>query len=65
MSRAAQIDRHIDREESRLVEAFNRGDIGREEYNREMRALQQEAREAYQADCDEALERVNGDWGVW
>lgn len=63
MSRAHQIDSHIDREESRLSEMLNRGEISPVEYNAEMRLLQQEAREAYQQDLDEAQERVRDEWG--
>jgi hypothetical protein len=60
-----QIDRQYEREEERLVTAFNRGDIGREEYNQGMRELQQEAREALrEAEADEH-ERIRNDYGGW
>lgn len=63
MSRAHQIDSHIDREEARLCEQLNRGEISPADYNDEMRALQRETRDAYQADLDDAVERVRDEWG--
>lgn len=63
MSRAHQVERQLDREENRLVDALNRGDISRADFNAEMKQLQRDAREAYQADRQEALERVRDEWG--
>lgn len=63
MSRAYQIDRHIDREEARLSELLNRGEITPGEFNAEMRLLQQEAREAFQEDMDDAQQQVRDEWG--
>ena len=65
MSRAHQIDRYIDREETRLLREFNDGLITRSEYNDAMRDLQRESRDAYQQDLDEAAERVRDEWGQW
>lgn len=65
MSRADAFERYADREEERLLRDFNEGLITREEYNAAMRELQREARDAYQADIDEAHERVRDDWGQW
>ena len=65
MSRAYQVERQLDREEDRLSRDYNSGLISREDYNQGLRELQQEARDAYQQDLDEAAERVRDDWGVW
>ena len=65
MSRAFQIDRHIDREEERLSRDYANGAISREDYNAEMRELQREARDAYQADLEDATARVRDEWGGW
>lgn len=65
MSRAHSIDRHIEREEERLSRDFALGDISREDYNEALRDLQREAREAYQADMDDAAESVRDEWGNW
>lgn len=65
MSRAHQIDRHIDREEERLLRDFNQGLISRHDYNEALRDLQRDARDAYQADLDDAADRVRDEWGAW
>lgn len=63
MSRAHQVERQLQREEDRIVEAFNRGELSRQEYNDEMRQLQREAREAYEQDLYDAQQAVRNDWG--
>lgn len=65
MSRAWQVERQLDREENRIVEAFNRGDMSRDEYNTEMRQLQRDAREAYESDREDAMRAVDEEWGRW
>jgi hypothetical protein len=63
MSRAHQIDRHIEREEERLAQDYAAGRITRADYNEGLRELQREARDAYQADMDDAADRVRDEWG--
>ncbi len=63
MSRANQIERHIERQEAALSRDLADGRISNAEYNREMRELQAEAREAYQQDVEDAQERVRDEWG--
>lgn len=65
MSRVHQVERHLDREEERLLRDYNEGLITREDYNAGLRELHQEARDAYQADMDDAAERVRDEWGGW
>jgi hypothetical protein len=59
MSRQSQIER----EESRIEAAYERGELSREEYNEEMRQLQREYREAYEQDLEDAQMRVRDEWG--
>lgn len=63
MSRAYQIDRHVEREEDRLSREYNSGEISLADYNEAMLELQREARDAYQQDLDEAAEYVRDEWG--
>jgi len=63
MSRADQVERHIEREEDRLSTLYAAGDISQSEYNDEMRALQREAHDAYEADLEDAQARVRDEWG--
>lgn len=63
MSRAHQIERHVEREEERLSKAYAAGDISREDYNEEMRELQREARGAYEEDLYDAQQSVRDEWG--
>jgi hypothetical protein len=65
MSRAWQAERQADREEELLSRDLADGRITRAEYNTEMRNLQREIRYAYEADREEALRRVDDDWGVY
>lgn len=63
MSRAWQIDKQSRREEDRLLEDYNNGDISREDYNAEMREIARAEREAYEQDRDDALREVDAEWG--
>jgi len=65
MSRAWQIECHIEREEERLSRDYGNGNISREDYNAEMRELQREARDAYREDVEDAQARVGDEWGGW
>jgi len=61
--RADQTHRRIEREEDRLQHALDTGQISGDEFRAEMLELQQDAREAYQMDQEEALERIRDEWG--
>ena len=63
MSRAYQVERQMEREEERLCKDYAAGLISREDYNSGLRDIQQEARDAYQADMDDAADRVRDEWG--
>ena len=63
MSRAHQFDRHAAREEEQLERDLASGHISRAEFNEGLRELQREARDAYEQDREELLERVRDDWG--
>lgn len=58
-----QFQRYIERTEDELCRQVNSGEISREEYNAAMRDLAAEEREAYEADRQDALDRVDDDWG--
>lgn len=64
-NRAWQIDRLVDREEEYWGKQLAEGLITLEEYNTEMRNLQREVREAYEADLEDARREVDADWGNW
>lgn len=65
MTRAEQMERAMDREEESLANDLANGLISREEYNRQMRELQRDARDAYEMDREDALREVDAEWGRW
>ena len=65
MSRASQIERQMEREEEALSNDLATGRISRADYNEAMRDLQREARDAYHEDREDAMRRVDDDWGRW
>lgn len=58
------MSRHrLEREEQRLDDAYERGELTLEEYRSECRQLQQDAKDEYEADLEAAAQRVKDDWG--
>jgi len=63
MSRAWQAERMADREEELLSRDLAEGRITQAEYNAEIRNLQREITAAYHEDREDALRRVDDEWG--
>lgn len=65
MSRAWQAERAAEREQHAIDEAYARGEITREEHNRQSREIERDVRDAYEADREDALRAVDDEWGRW
>lgn len=63
MSRAEAAERAFEREEDALADALDRGEITRDEYNRNMRELRRDLQGAYEEDRQDALGAVDAEWG--
>ena len=63
MSRAWQAERQAEREQQALDDAYASGEMSREEHNEATRQIEREMRDAYEADREDALERVRDEWG--
>lgn len=64
MSRVWQAERAAEREQEALDAEFAAGEITRDEHNRRTREIEREMRDAYQADLDDAADRVRDEWGI-
>jgi hypothetical protein len=63
MSRAWQAERAAEREEAALARDLAEHRISQADYNAEMRNIQRDLQYAYQLDREEALLRVEDEWG--
>jgi DNA-directed RNA polymerase beta' subunit len=60
-----QIERQMDGEQRRLDARYERGELTREEYNEECRALEREARDALRGAEEEEHDRIRREYGGW
>lgn len=60
-----QIERSAEREEEALEQAYMSGHITLEEYNKEMREIQREARYAYQESYEQEQEALRNEYFGW
>ena len=64
MSRARQAENAAEREEEAATQDFSDGLITRDEYNRRIREIQDDVKDAYEADREDALRDVDAEWGM-
>lgn len=65
MTRAWNAERAAEREQAALDQAYADGEISDADYRAQSRQIERDMHDAYQADLDDAAERVRDDWGMW
>jgi hypothetical protein len=55
--------RQYEQEEQSIIDAFDRGEIGADEYRRQMSELNAAMNEAYEQEREDSLRYLDDEWG--